>query len=273
MSESTHVVPQWQPPSHLADPYVRRERVKRSVWTTASRGRIPGGTTQAVAWRLSEYGNRGGENCHPGARRLARDVRASEKSVRRALAWLTAAGWVSCTFHGNRKLEQANVYRVTIPAPVSADMGRWTEEMGDQWMERPEGVPWGDDVADAGPLPCPPIPEARRSDRIDKSVRSGAIPDGSSPIPVTGDRPPGESHPVLNTPLRDSITASHASARRDGDDPIDDDVMDRVTEEIGATIGGPMSYDVAAMVDGMLCRDADPRMIVRVAVARERNPA
>lgn len=261
MSQDTHVQPQWQPPAGLSDPFVRRMRLDRAPWCRVSRGRIPELREQAVALRLADYGNKDGSNCHPGVARLAADTCASEKTVRRALSWLTENGWITITQRGRRKLGEADVYRLTIPAPVAAIQGWWTAEQGSQWMERPESEPKRPELR-REKASFPAVTADRYNSVLE--VRSELLKVTDEVLEVNDDLPPGPTHPVLSTPRRDSISASHASVRGDEDDLI---------EAIEHEIGGPLRPDVEAMVDGMLSRGADPRMVFRVAIARERNPA
>lgn len=261
MSEHTHVPPQWQPPTGLRDPFVRRLHLDRAHWCRVTRGRIPELREQAVALRLADYGNKDGTNCHPGIARLADDTCASEKTIRRALSWLTENGWVTITHRGRRKLGEADVYRLTIPAPLAANEGWWTREQGAQWMERPSTEPKRPELRREKPS-FPAVTSDRYNSVLE--VRSELLEVTDDVLEVNDDLPPGPTHPGLSTPLRDSISASHASVRGDEADLI---------QAIENEVGGPLRPDVEAMVDGMLSRGADPRMVFRVAIARERNPA
>lgn len=261
MSEDTHVQPQWQPPAGLNDPYVRRLNVDRAKWARATRGQIPEFREQAVALYLADYGNKDGSNCHPGVQRLVDDTSSSDKTVRRALAWLTEHGWITRTHKGSRKLGQADVYRVTVPAPYAANLGWWTPSCGNQWMNRPASEPKRPELRRDQPK-FPQVNDDRKKPVVAVTGELVEVTDGV--LPVNDDLPPGLSHPVLSSPRRDSISASHASVRGD-----DDDLIEAIEHEIG----GPLRPDVEAMVDGMLSRGADPRMVFRVAIARERNPA
>lgn len=261
MSEDSKRAPQWQPPNHLRDPFVRRFPQQRALWARASRGRIPDLREQAVAARLAEYANKDGSNAHPGAERLAVDCCTSAKTVRRALSWLIENGWVSTSHRGNRRLGHADVYQLTVPAPVAAELGWWPDE--EQWMERPKGEPKRPELQ-RGTRPFPVANSVHRSARsVDNQAPSLDNGDGSV---ANVDQPPGLPHQGLSAPSRDSISASSSD-----DAATDPDSFEAIVGEIEERLGGPMSPTVATMVDAMLADGAHRKMIVRTALARERD--
>lgn len=262
MDNNTNAVPEWQPPSGLRDPFVRRLERERALWQRASRGRIRNASAQAVAAHLSGYGNTKGRNNHPGIARLINDTCLSDRTVRRALGWLVENGWLTVTSKGARKLGHANVYQLTIPAPVAAEMGLWPEGR-DQWMERPPGEPKRPDVTRE---------EGRRHDPAPRfvPVNEAVLPVNWADVPVTPDLPPGLTHQGSTTSSRSSTSAPLAS-ERGADDLDDEEYVEALVEEIEERLGGAMSPTVATMVDGMISAGAHRKMIVRTALARERD--
>lgn len=262
MSQDSNTPPEWQPPAHLRDPFVRRLDRERALWQRASRGRIRNPNAQAVASHLSGYGNTKGVNNHPGIARLVNDTCLSDRTVRRALGWLVENGWLTVTSKGARKLGHANVYQLTIPAPVAAEMGLWPAD-SHQWMERPRGEPKRPDVARE---------DGRRHERPTKfaPVNEAVVSVNPAVPPVSGDLPAGLSHQGFTTSSRSSTSAPLAS-ERGSEDPDDDEYAEAIVEEIEERLGGAMSPTVATMVDGMLSAGAHRKMIVRTALARERD--
>lgn len=129
------------PPANLKRPFVRRLTVDRAKWSRAIRGAIPDVTHLAVALTLSNYGDSDGSNNHPGGERLASDVCKSVRTIRNSLAWLDEHGFITRTSVGNRTAPRgwADVYRLSVPAPLAESLGMWTEERnGPIWMERPK---------------------------------------------------------------------------------------------------------------------------------------
>jgi len=133
------VTPEWTPPPELSDPYGRRAWVVRNTWTRVIRGHIPELRDAAVALTIAGYANKQGSGARPGLRRLADDLRCSPRTITRALAWLIEAGWLTVTERGRRKLGEADTYRLTLPAPLTAHLGVWSDEP--QWMTRPPSEP------------------------------------------------------------------------------------------------------------------------------------
>lgn len=266
MSQDSNTAPEWQPPSGLREPFVRRFPQQRALWARASRGRIPDLREQAVAARLAEYANKDGSNAHPGAERLAVDCCTSAKTVRRALAWLIENGWLSTSHRGNRRLGHADVYQLTVPAPIAVDLGWWKAGEA-QWMERPKSEPKRPELQ-RGSRPFPVANSVHRSAGL---VDNEPPPVDSGTASVdTVDQPPGLSHPVFTAPSRSSISAPLAS-EPGANDPDDDEYAEAIVDEIEERLGGAMSSTVATMVDGMLSAGAHRKMIVRTALARERD--
>jgi hypothetical protein len=161
------VRPEWRPPTQLRDPLVNRVAVPRYVWLEAIKERLPGLAEYAIGRGLAEHGGRDGGSCFPGNALLARENRTTEKSVKKALAWLLEHGWIRLEARGARKLGQANRYQLTMPAPLAVAWGWrpdgaedgapltpwWTESDGPQWSERPEG----DDPRHGSRAPVDPV--------------------------------------------------------------------------------------------------------------------
>jgi hypothetical protein len=116
---------------------VRRKLVTRTVWLRVTRGRIDGLARYAVGRTLAEYGNKDGSNCHPGVDRLATDVSVSRRTVIAALTWLSDHGFITRMSRGARKSGMADVYHLSIPAPLAEVLEIWEEGDGPLWMERP----------------------------------------------------------------------------------------------------------------------------------------
>jgi hypothetical protein len=258
VSQDSNTTPEWQPPSHLRDPFVRRLDRERALWQRASRGRIRNPSAQAVAAHLSGYGNTKGVNNHPGIARLVGDTCLSDRTVRRALGWLVENGWLTVTSKGARKLGHANVYQLTIPAPVAVEMGLWPDGEG-QWIERPRSEPKRPDVARE---------DGRRHETPTRfvPVNEAVVPVNPTVLPVTGDLPPGLTHQGSTTSSRSSTSASSSD-----DAATDPDDSEAIVDEIEERLGGAMSPTVATMVDAMIEDGAHRKMIVRTALARERD--
>lgn len=106
-----------------------------------------------MAKTLADYSNKDGSNAHPGVARLADDLCCSTRTIKRSLAWLSEYGFLSVAERGSRKLREADVYALSIPAPLAVHLGLWRENFGEQWMERPEYVPRREFLGD-GAVPC-----------------------------------------------------------------------------------------------------------------------
>lgn len=278
MTESTHVAPEWQPPDGLRDPFVRRLEFKRgdkkgrATWSRLSRGRITGPREQAVAWRLADYGNKDGHNCHPGMARLASDTCSSEKTVRRAMAWLAENGWCRVEQRGRRKLGEADVYVLTIPAPVAASAGLWTPAGGAQWMERPSDEPARPELR----RPAPSFPEVngdRYSEVLEVTPDFLEVTGDVSPVSV--DLPPGPKHQGLSTPSSGSTTGARQVAREVWDDvktlsPDDLEYDDLLLNAIEDHVGH-LRIDVESAVRGMLASGEHPRLVVNKALQMHRE--
>jgi hypothetical protein len=138
--------PEYKPPAHLKDPLVRRWHLDRARWVRAIRGRIPDLREIAVAHAVSTYANKDGSNAYPGVANVVADLCSSDKTVRRALGWLVEHGFLTVTHKGRRKLGEADVHQLSIPAPLAVELGLWPEGEH-QWMERPADEPKRPDVA------------------------------------------------------------------------------------------------------------------------------
>jgi hypothetical protein len=138
-----------QPPSYLHDPFVRRLYLPRAQWGRAIRGCIRERGDVAVAKTVADYANKDGSNAHPGIARLADDLCCSTRTIKRSLGWLSEYGFLSVAERGRRKLGEADVYCLSLPAPVADKLGLWRENFGEHWMERPEYVPKREFLGDA----------------------------------------------------------------------------------------------------------------------------
>lgn len=264
--------PEWEPPVGFLDPLVRRIMARdlvpgnpnagRARWSRIIRGRIPEFREIAVVRTLADYGNRDGTTCHPGVANLVEDVQSSDRTVRRSLGWLVEQGWLSMTHRGRRKLAEANVYSLAVPAPVAVILGVWGEEHGDQWLERPAGMPKRPDVAINSARRKPPFPPVIRDRKkpvlpVTDEVLA-VMPAGSSGH--SSDLPPGPEHQVLEEHHSASGPPSRASAREPikwittGLDPSDPELsellLDRVEDFLGYALDVPASRRLEAMVAG-----------------------
>jgi DNA-binding transcriptional MocR family regulator len=106
----------------------------------ALRGRIPKAHDRLVAMAFASYGNSDGSRNYPGLATLAEELFISESTVKRSLAWLAENGWIARVERGDRWAKKADVWQLTLPAPVAAELGRWEpEQHGSLWMQRPAG--------------------------------------------------------------------------------------------------------------------------------------
>lgn len=261
MPEDTHVSPQWQPPTGLSDPYMRRLPSRRADWCRANRGRLDT-REQAVAFRLSDYGNPDGSRCHPGIARLAEACRMSDKTVRRSLAALVDGGWIELTARGNSRIGHSDVYQLTLPGPLAVEKGKWPEEWGEQqWRERPS---W---------LPKHPAEKPRPDRKLPVTWETSPVPAAVSPVPR--DLPPGPVHPDLSTPFSGSTTGARQVAREVWDDvktlnPDDLEYDDHLLATIEDHVGH-LDITVESAVRGMLASGEHPRLVVNKALQMSRE--
>jgi hypothetical protein len=120
----------------MTRPFVGRLDVGRFDWERVIRGRLQP-RYYAVALMLATFANRNGTNAHPGEMLMARALRVSTRTVRHALGQLDAHGWITRTHQGGKAGSRrglADVYRLSLPAPVAAALGMWDDEWA-QWME------------------------------------------------------------------------------------------------------------------------------------------
>ncbi len=264
------------PPPALADPYVRRCSIARGRWVTAIRGRIPEARDVAVAHTLAGYANKDGSRAHPGQGRLARDLCSSERTIRRSLAWLSAAGWLTVTQRGRRKLGEADVFGLTVPAPVAVDLGLWLPEYGRQWMERPsvERAPdFPPATRDRNKHDFPPVTGGRYNEFLPDTGKF--LPDTESVS--TGHscvRPPALVHQLL---FHHADFRNRPPAGAVGDDrtpladldPNDPDLAEQIEQYVEAEIGGPLTPGTDSLILGMLERQAHPHSVMNAALANE----
>lgn len=275
------VEPQWEPPTHLNDPFVTRLALPKGKWSRVVRRRIPKPMDAYIAHTLASYGSGKGTNCHPGVERLAEDTGYSTASVKRSLAWLTENGWITREARSARKLGLADVYRVTIPATVAAELGWWTEEHGPQWIERPAKEPKRPGMRErSGPQKRGPKPSRKGSETLlDEQVLGIRNSDVGIRNPVSRDQscepPSGRESPVPSFSHHSELVApAHADARAHEEPSFDEDgedVDEAIVEHVMSLIGGPLSIDVESGVRGMVAKGCHPKMIVRWAMAQERE--
>lgn len=274
-ASQNRATPEWDPPENLPDPLVRRLLIDRATWMRAMRGRIPKIQDRAVAMALGTYGNKDGSSNYPGIAGLAEDLFLSASTVKRALAWLTENGWLARTKRGDRWAGRSDEYHLALPAPVAAELGRWTVgKSGAQWMERPAREP--------------KRPGMRvRPDPERQGRQGGAVsPDGDGdrgPKDEIGvckdvvrgpssDLPPEPVHQILlhhsEFPTRPRAGAQGAMepVDPDGDDPAYD-----ITARVEALVGAALDERTCNLIDSMLANGAHPKMIVNAAYARERD--
>lgn len=119
------------PPARMANPLVRYVTVSRGMWSIAIRGQITNTTVGYIAVTLSNHGDKDGHDCWPGVERLASDVLCAERTVIRAMNWLSDFGFIHLHKRGVRKLGKANHYHLAIPAALAVEHRKW-----------PQGEPW-----------------------------------------------------------------------------------------------------------------------------------
>jgi hypothetical protein len=272
------VKPEWNPPATMTDPFVRRLSLSRADWGRAMRGRILEMREVAVAHTVAGYANRDGTNAHPGVARLVEDLISSDKTIRRSLAALVEGGWLTVSHRGRRKLKEADVYHLTVPAPVAVELGRWSEAHGEQWMERPIGEPKRPDAAansDRKKRPFPQVTSDRRKTVAPVTDELLAVTSGVPP--VTGDLPPGLSHQGLShqSEIRSRPRATARSGQTDrvisrivaGIDPDGEGVAEELRDAIEAE-GFYVLED--QQFDGMLSDGQPLPRVVAVAIAGQR---
>jgi hypothetical protein len=258
------VTPEWTPPARLRDPYVRRLPVDRARWSRSIRGRLRMLSDYAVAYALANYANRDGSNAHPGTARLAEELATSESTVKRAMAWLTENGWVTITQRGRRKLGEANVHQLTIPAPVGVEIGLWAEANGPQWMERPDDEPrrpgsrghprpLEDEISRGHPRPVEP------GSRGHGDVSRGHM---GPFLGVTHDPPPGHRH---------QGDRHHSAQRARPHAPARGSTCEEIEDHVEERLGHGLDPRTCNLIAAMWERDADPTAIVNAAVAHERD--
>lgn len=280
-TNSVALPPQHKPPVHLKDPLVRRLRVARAAWAKAMRGRVPKPADVAVARCLADYGNKDGSNCHPGVERLATDTCLSTATVKRSLAWLAEHGWVTRERRAARKLGKADVWAVSIPATVAAELGMWDEQaQGPLWMERPVGEPKRPGMLDRpppskpGPKPHPKTvtpPGFYSSETPLLELNNSDVGIRNSVLGLTGEPPPVLSHQVFSHHAA-SVSRPHAPARG-SQTSSDDDIAEWVLVQAEEKLGHELGDQALNLVESMLERGAHPVAIVNAAVAFERDYA
>jgi len=138
--------PEWTPPAGMNPPVIRRLDIDRFSWEREIRGMLPA-HMYPVALSLATFGSKEGDNAHPGEHRLADAIGVTTRTVRTALAWLDANGWITRTHLGGKSGSQrglADAYRLTLPAPLAVKLGKWADD-APQWMKwRPDlkDRPW-----------------------------------------------------------------------------------------------------------------------------------
>jgi hypothetical protein len=86
-----------------------------------------GAVDKLVLTRLAYYVNLKTGRCNPATETLARDIGTHERSVRRKLAQLEAAGWLNADRTRGRV---SNQYALTIPADVDFNPGKSVRQPG-----------------------------------------------------------------------------------------------------------------------------------------------
>jgi hypothetical protein len=259
----------------------------RALWMRDLRGRIPKAFDALVAAFLATYGDKDGSNNHPGVARLVHDTNLSESTVKRSLAWLAENGWLRLVSKGNRRLKQADTYQLSLPAPVAAELGLWSEAT--QWVERPTDEPTRPGMRTR--------PEPARKNQ--QRVRRPAPPAADIAVPhdpirglqqrseVYRDSPEVQVetyHQDMNT--RTSITTprSLARVRPDGRtrapslasiDPHDPDAAEKIADLVAEALGYPphlgIDPDTHRKIDGMLSSGCHPKLVFNAARHHEQN--
>lgn len=268
--------PQWDPPARVRDPYVRRLLIERAYWMRAIRGRIPKIHDAAVATYLAAYGNKDGTRCHPGVARLASDLFLSEATVKRSLAWLGENGWITCTERGDRWAGRADVFRLTLPAPLAVELGKWSGEDSAQWMERPAGMPKRAGVR-TRMAPKRQGRQGRQGEEIGSCKDETGSCNGDIGCCSGGDRCPSLALPP--EPLHQNLShhsellaPPRATARGSIPkiDPDDEGVSDLIIEYV-ESVAGLAGHFTRTMVDGMLSEGRPIPAIINAAVENVRN--
>jgi hypothetical protein len=97
--------------------FKERDRYVKALLTVTSLGAVD----KLVLTRLAYYVNLETSRCDPATETLAHDIGTHERSVRRKLAQLEAAGWLTADRTRGRV---SNQYALTIPAGVDLNPGK-----------------------------------------------------------------------------------------------------------------------------------------------------
>lgn len=254
---------QHAPPNHLKDPFVRRLPDSRARWSRVLRGRIPKPMDALVARTLADYGNKDGSNCHPGVNRLAEDCCISVASVKRSLSWLAEHGWISLEKRCARKLGLADVWQLTLPAPVAVELGVWPEATaGPQWTERPSNEPKRPGMRDR-PGPSKPGRKPKVLGLRDSVVGlSNSVSRAQSCEPT-----PGPTHQVLSSHQSEFLTRPQSDVWGD-----EEDLHEQIEERAEEQLGHVLYTCTSTMIGGMLSTGAHPKAVLNAVLARERDP-
>ncbi|WP_369815959.1 helix-turn-helix domain-containing protein [Mycobacterium sp. 852013-51886_SCH5428379] len=127
---------------------------------------------RCVLLAVWDYSNADGTNAYAGVQRIAEDVGINERTVRRALQALCAAGWLRKESTGGRSgdgARWASVYSLTVPSQPDID---------DTQPDTRDTQPDIDDMS-TGPQTLPPEP-----------LPNPLTPDPDTSDPVAGDPAP-----------------------------------------------------------------------------------
>jgi len=253
--------PEWNPPAHINDPIVRRRFIDRATWMRALRGRIPKAHDRLVAMAFATYGNSDGSRNYPGHATLAEELFVSESTVKRSLAWLAENGWLARTERGDRWAKKADVWQLTLPAPVAAELGRWDpEKHGGQWMQRPVGEPKRPGVR-CRPLPRRQLRQGDTGPKEEIEVRKDVDRGSSLDLP-----PEPDQSLYHHADLPDRARTDVRAAEIDPDEEdVDESIADALAEELGHEVGG----DTRSLIFGMLESGCHPKFVYNAARCHE----
>lgn len=277
------MIPEWEPPSGMRDPFVWRCARERVRWLVDIRGQLPKLADYAVAHTLASYGNKDGSRCRPGTERLADALGCDKKTVKRSVDWLAEHGWIWLMNPGVPVRGQANEYRLTIPAPFAVERGLWEEKFGPQWVERPAGHPKRPGVREGGHR-RPPKPKTEGGHGRPPNQALGGHLDalGGHGCPETVDTgvpPPGSTHQESSHHSEKFLLCLNADASRRSDkpqldvedlDPDASDLVEQIEQRLEEELGTYPNADTCGLILSMVGR-AHPNAILNAARARERD--
>ena len=204
-------------------------------------------TALLVLLALADAADADGTNCFPGTRRIARQARASERTVTRTIQELEREGllWViqQGLGSGNRTEYRLNVRRIHDEAEAAREADRARKRRhGDTFRKSGRKVTWATGKGDTG---------ARKGDNGDRplDVLPGITQKPDPPPPVSPSLPRGSERDAELTRAVDQVTSALGLGRR----------KRRMVQEqlaLAAEKGEPAAASALAMIVAVRDQDA-----------------